>query len=72
LRFEEVRLPDGTVLPLEVSIVRAGFTQIQQSKDGDPKLQGEGSNGGSLMAVGQGGMQGAILGASLGGGRGAL
>src|SRR5262245_24514123 len=72
LRFEEVRLPDGTVLPLEVTIVRAGFTQIQQSKDGDPKLKGEGSNGGSLMAVGQGGMQGAILGASLGGGRGAL
>ncbi len=72
LRFEEVRLPDGTVLPLEASIVRAGFTQIQQSKDGDPKLQGEGGNGGSLMAVGQGGMQGAILGASLGGGRGAL
>jgi Ca-activated chloride channel family protein len=72
LRFEDVRLPDGTVLPLNVSIIRAGFTQIQPSKDGEPQLKGEGSNGGSLMAVGQGGLQGAILGASMGGGKGAL
>jgi VWFA-related protein len=72
LRFDDVRLADGTVLPLEVSLVRAGFTQVQKTKDGDPKLKGEGGNGSNLMVVGQGGLQGAVLGASIGGGKGAI
>lgn len=72
LRFDEIWLADGTVLGLDASLVRAGFTQVQNSKDGDPKLKGEGGNGGNLLVVGQGGMQGAILGASIGGGKGAI
>lgn len=72
LRFDEVRLADGTALPLKASLVRAGFTRIKDSKDGDQTLKGEGGNAGSLTVVGQGGLQGAILGASLGGGKGAI
>jgi Ca-activated chloride channel homolog len=72
LHFDDVRLADGTVLPLDASIVRAGFTQIQNTKNGDPKLKGEGGNGGNLMVVGQGGLQGAVLGASMGGAKGAV
>ena len=72
LRFDDVRLPDGTILPLEASVVRAGYTEIKTSKDGDQALKGDGGNGSSLTIVGQGGMQGAILGATLGGGKGAL
>jgi Ca-activated chloride channel homolog len=72
LRFDDIRLPDGTVLPLQASVVRAGYTDIKTSKEGDQSLKGDGANGSSLTIVGQGGMQGAILGASMGGGRGAL
>ena len=72
LRFDDVRLPDGTILPLEASVVRAGYTDIKTSKEGGQSLKGDGGNGSSLTIVGQGGMQGAILGATLGGGRGAI
>jgi VWFA-related protein len=72
LRFDDVRLPDGTILPLEVSVVRAGYADVKASKDGEQSLKGDGGNGSSLTIVGQGGMQGAILGATLGGGKGAL
>lgn len=72
LRFDDLRLPDGTTLPLQASIVRAGYTDIKKSKEGDQSLKGDGGNGSSLTIVGQGGLQGAILGASLGGGKGAL
>ncbi|HEU0006027.1 MAG TPA: VWA domain-containing protein, partial [Terriglobia bacterium] len=72
LRFDDVRLPDGTILPLQASVVRAGHTDIKTSKEGDQALKGDGGNGSSLTIVGQGGMQGAILGASIGGGKGAI
>ena len=72
LRFDDVRLPDGTILPLQASVVRAGYTDIKTSKEGDQTLKGDGGNGSSIAIVGQGGLQGAILGASLGGGKGAL
>ncbi len=72
LRFDDVRLPDGTILPLQASVVRAGYTDIKTSKEGDQTLKGDGGNGSSVAIVGQGGLQGAILGASLGGGKGAL
>ena len=71
LRFDDVRLPDGTILPLQASVVRAGYTDIKSSKDGQT-LKGDGGNGSSVAIVGQGGLQGAILGASIGGGKGAL
>ena len=72
LRFDDVRLPDGTILPLQASVVRAGYTAIKTSKEGDQTLKGDGGNGSSVTIVGQGGLQGAVLGASIGGGKGAL
>src|SRR5436309_2915434 len=71
LRFDEVRLPDGTSLPLVASIVRAGFNPASKTKGGEPSLKGEKGSGGNIAVVGQGGLQGAILGAVLGGGKGA-
>lgn len=71
LRFEEIILPDGTTLPLNASVVRAGFTQISKAKKGEPSLKGEAGKGGDLVVVAQGGLQGAILGASVGGKKGA-
>ena len=55
LRFDDVRLPDGTILPLEASVVRAGYTDIKTSKEGGQSLKGDGGNGSSLTIVGQGG-----------------
>jgi len=72
LRFDDVRLADGTILPLQASVVRAGYTNIKTSKEGDQALKGDGGNGSSLTVVGQGGLQGAVLGAAMGGGKGAL
>jgi VWFA-related protein len=71
LRFEEVRLPDGTNLPLKASVTRAGVTQIDQAKKGEPQLKGEAGNGGSITVVAQGGLQGAVLGTMAGGLKGA-
>lgn len=71
LRFEEVILPDGTTLPLNASVIRAGFTQVSNPKKGEPRLEGEGGNGRGLIVVAQGGAQGALLGAVLGGKKGA-
>ena len=66
LRFDEVRLPDGTSLPLKASVTRAGLAQIDASKQGDPKLKGEAGSHGNIMVVAQGGIQGAILGTMAG------
>jgi len=71
LRFEEVRLPDGTNLPLKASVTRAGLTQVDNAKKGEPQLKGEAGNGGSITVVAQGGLQGAVLGTMAGGAKGA-
>ncbi len=71
LRFEEVILPDGTTLPLNASVIRAGFTQVSNPKKGEPRLKGEGGQGRDMVVVAQGGLQGALLGAAIGGGKGA-
>ncbi len=71
LRFEELALADGTKIPLHASVVRAGFAHITNSKDGQPRLKGEGGSGGSLATVGKGGLQGAVLGGVFGGKKGA-
>ncbi|MGH9804363.1 MAG: hypothetical protein ACRD4D_04255, partial [Candidatus Acidiferrales bacterium] len=34
LRFDEVTLPDGAVLPLEANLLRAGFIDIDHDKEG--------------------------------------
>jgi Ca-activated chloride channel homolog len=71
LRFQELRLANGTSLPLKATLVHAGFAGIKGGKDSNVKLKGERGNGGSISAVGQGAMQGALVGVLMGGGKGA-
>jgi VWFA-related protein len=71
LHFEELVLADGTALPLSASIVRAGLAKVSTTKEGEPRLKGEGGNNGSLISVAQGGLQGAALGGVFGGAKGA-
>lgn len=72
LRLDEVRLAEGTALPLGASIVRAGLTSLNEGEGGDPKLKGESGSGGSTASVINGGLQGTIIGAVIGRGAGAI
>jgi Ca-activated chloride channel family protein len=71
LEFNEIILPDGTTLPFEASVVRAGFTKVSSGRNGT-KVKGEGgANKGDMITVAVGAGQGALIGASIGGGKGA-
>jgi len=72
MKFEESRLADGSLLPLQASITRVGFDLVDPAKEGDPKIQGETGAGGDVGAVAKGGAQGAIIGLIYGGPRGAM
>jgi len=71
LRFDEITLPDGTTLPFEASLRRAGFMVFDNGQKG-ARVKGEGGVGkrdAVTVAVGAG--QGALLGVGLGGKKGA-
>jgi VWFA-related protein len=71
LEFNEIILPDGTTLPFEASIVRAGFTRVAGGRNGT-KVKGEGgANKRDIISVAVGAGQGALIGATLGGKKGA-
>ncbi len=72
LKFEEIRLADGSQLPLQASITRVGFDPVDPSKEGDTKIKGENGAGGDVGAVVKGGAQGALIGVLYGGARGAM
>lgn len=72
LRFDEVRLADGTVLPLKATITRVGFDPVSDTKGGEPRIKGEAGTGGSVGAVAQGGLQGVLIGVMTAGGKGAM
>ncbi|HEV8132076.1 MAG TPA: VWA domain-containing protein [Acidobacteriota bacterium] len=71
LKLDEVRLADGTTLPLGASIVRAGLAPASAGEHGSTKLKGESGSGGNLASVVSGGIQGTIIGLRMGG-KGAL
>ena len=69
--FDEIILPDGTTLPFEASLIRAGFADLSQGKSGT-QIKGEGATSkGDLVAVAVGAGQGALIGATVGGQKGA-
>lgn len=71
LQFDEITLPDGTTLPLDATLIRAGFTNITTSQ-GSAKVKGEGgTHKGDIVSVAIGAGQGALIGASVGGKKGA-
>jgi Ca-activated chloride channel homolog len=72
LHFDKVRLADGTELPIQASITRAGFDPVGSKTGEDPKLKGETGQGGDAKAVVEAGAQGALLGIIYGGPRGAI
>jgi Ca-activated chloride channel homolog len=72
LRFIDVKLPDGTVLPLQAIITRAGFDPVDSKNGKDPKLKGEAGSSADIKAAASAGAQGAIMGVLYGGPRGAM
>ncbi len=71
LHFDEIVLPDGTTLPLEAALRRAGFTVYDKGKDG-VKVKGESAGGkGKAVTVASGAAQGALIGVMMGGTKGA-
>ncbi len=69
LQFDELVLSDGTALPLDADLLRAGYHDIQRGSEG--KVRGEGGKGRDAAAVAHGGLQGTIIGAAVGGKKGA-
>jgi Ca-activated chloride channel family protein len=72
LRFDEIKLADGTVAPLHASITRVGYDPVSPANGGDPSLKGESGKGGSVGTVAKAGAQGAIIGVLSAGPRGAI
>jgi Ca-activated chloride channel homolog len=67
LRFKDVTLPDGTVLPFQAIITRSGFDPVDSETGKDPKLKGEAGRGTDARAAASAGAQGAIIGVLTGG-----
>jgi Ca-activated chloride channel family protein len=72
LRFDDIKLPDGTVLPLKATITRMGFDPVDQKDGENPKLKGEAGAEGDAKTVASGTAQGALIGVLSGGARGAM
>ncbi len=72
LRFDEIKLADGTFAPLHASITRVGYDPVDPTKKGDPSLKGESGSGGNAGTVAKGAAQGAIIGVLSAGPRGAI
>jgi Ca-activated chloride channel family protein len=70
LRFDELRLVDGTTVPFGADVMRAGLSGVKNKK-GEPTLKGEGGSNGNVMVIAKGGLEGAVLGGIFGGARGA-
>jgi Ca-activated chloride channel homolog len=72
LRFDEIKLADGTVVPLHASITRVGYDPVDPKKEGDPTVKGEPGSGGDVITVAKAGAQGALIGVLTAGPKGAL
>ena len=71
LQFNDVRLADGTVLPIKATITRMGFDPVDPKDGENPKLKGEAGAGADAKTIASGSAQGAIIGVLTGGVRGA-
>ncbi|MBI4466656.1 MAG: VWA domain-containing protein [Acidobacteria bacterium] len=69
LQFEEITLPDGTALPCQATLLRAGFADLDKKGTGVKGESGASKRDIATVALGAG--EGALFGAVLGGGRGA-
>jgi len=71
LQFNDVRLADGTLIPIKATITRMGFDPMDPKEGENPKLKGEAGAGGDAKTVASGSAQGAIVGVLTGGAQGA-
>jgi VWFA-related protein len=63
LRFDEVRLADGSLVPLKATITRVGFEPVDPKSGQDPKIQGEaGSGAADVKTIASAGAQGGLIG----------
>ncbi len=72
LRFDDVKMPDGTVLVLKATITRVGYDPVDSKSGENPKIRGEAGAEGDAKAVASASTQGAIIGVLRGGPRGAM
>jgi Ca-activated chloride channel homolog len=73
LRFDDVRLTDGTVVPLKATITRVGFDPVDPKNGQDPKIQGEaGAGAADAKTIASASAQGAIIGVMTGSLNGAM
>lgn len=72
LRFDDVKLPDGTVLPIRAAITRMGFDPVDPKTGEDPKLKAGSGEDSNPKAIATGSAQGAIIGVLSGGPKGAM
>jgi Ca-activated chloride channel family protein len=72
LQFNDVRLADGTLIPIKATITRMGFDPTDPKEGENPKLKGEAGAGGDAKTVASGSAQGAIVGVLTGGVQGAV
>jgi len=71
LRFNEIELTDGTVIPIEGTVKSIEERADEEVKNEEGTLQGSGSKGKDLRKIGTSSGLGALLGALAGGGKGA-
>ena len=71
LQFNDVRLADGTLIPIKATITRMGFDPVDPKEGENPKLKGEAGAGGDVKTIASGSAQGAIVGVLTGGVQGA-
>lgn len=72
LRFDEIQLADGSVVPMHATITRVGYDPVSPNPGGDPKIKGDSGPGGNVGSVISGGAQGAIIGVMSAGAKGAI
>jgi Ca-activated chloride channel homolog len=72
LRFTDIKLADGTTLPIKASITRVGFDPVNPQAGEDLKLKGETGAAGDAKTIAAGGAQGAIVGILTGSAKGAM
>lgn len=72
IHFDEITLPDGTVLPFEANLQRAGFILIDNGKNGASVRGERGIGKRDTISVAMGAGQGALIGLSVGGKKGAM
>jgi Ca-activated chloride channel homolog len=72
IRFDSVKIADGTLLPIKATITRMGFDPVEPKAGEDPKLKGEAGSGADAKTVARTSAEGAVIGVLTGGAKGAM